>query len=68
MAEIKVLSAGAVKTGLAKLAQAFEDETGHKVIITFAMAPVIRSRIDNEAAGADVVFAPQYQRCRTTAW
>lgn len=57
-AQIKVLSAGAIKTGLAKLARAFEEETGHRVVIGFATAPVIRGRVDNEEAGADVVIVP----------
>ncbi|MFQ5931313.1 MAG: molybdate ABC transporter substrate-binding protein [Nitrospiraceae bacterium] len=57
-AEINVLSAGAIKTGLANLAQAFEENAGHKVVITFATAPVLRSKVENEEAQADIVIAP----------
>jgi len=56
--EIKVLSAGAIKTGLANLAKSFEEETGHKVTITFATAPVLRGKVENKEATADIVVAP----------
>ena len=55
---IKVLSAGAIRKGLANLARAFEEETGHRVVITFATAPVIRGKVDNDEANADIVIAP----------
>ncbi len=55
---IKVLSAGAIKTGLANLAKSFEEETGHKVAITFATAPVLRGKIENKEATPDIVVAP----------
>jgi molybdate transport system substrate-binding protein len=58
MGEIKVLSAGAIRAGLARLARAFEAETGHKVVITFATAPVLRGKVDKEKDLADVVIAP----------
>lgn len=58
MAEIKVLSAGAVRAGLSKLARAFEAETGHKVVITFATAPVLRGKVEEKKELADVVIAP----------
>lgn len=57
-AEIKVLSAGAIKTGLANLAKAFHEEGGHKVIITFATAPVLRDKVEKDEAAADIVIAP----------
>jgi molybdate transport system substrate-binding protein len=52
-----VLSAGAVKTGVAKVAQEFERATGARVTIEFNTAPELRKRI---AAGdaADVIVAP----------
>ena len=55
--EIKVLSAGAVKRGVAQIAKEFERESGNKVTIEFATAPEIRQRV---AAGAtaDVIVAP----------
>lgn len=56
MTTIKVLSAGAVKRGVARVAAAFEQETGAKVNIEFAPVPEVRKRI---AAGeaVDVVIA-----------
>ncbi|HUF81341.1 MAG TPA: substrate-binding domain-containing protein, partial [Burkholderiales bacterium] len=55
--ELRVLSAGAVKTGVAKVAQEFERATGARVTIEFNTAPELRKRI---AAGdaADVIVAP----------
>src|SRR3990172_5942420 len=55
--ELKVLSAGAVKRGVAQIAKEFERESGNKVAIEFATAPEIRQRV---AAGetADVIVAP----------
>jgi molybdate transport system substrate-binding protein len=54
---LKVLSAGAVKSGVTQVAKAFEQETGTKVTIEFNTAPELRKRM---AAGdaADVVVAP----------
>ncbi len=57
-ADIKVHSAGAIKTGLANLAKAFHEEGGHKVIITFATAPVLRGKVERDEAAADIVIAP----------
>lgn len=56
--KLKVLSAGAVKGGVAQLAAEFERATGHGVTIDFAPAPELRDRI---AAGeiADVLILPQ---------
>jgi molybdate transport system substrate-binding protein len=55
--ELKVLSAGAVKRGVAQIAKEFERESGNKVAIEFMTAPAIRERL---AAGgtADVIVAP----------
>jgi molybdate transport system substrate-binding protein len=54
---LKVLSAGAVKSGVAQVAKEFERATGTRVTIEFNTAPELRKRI---AAGdaADVVVAP----------
>ena len=54
---LKVLSAGAVKSGVAQVAKEFERATGTRVTIEFNTAPELRQRI---AAGdaADVVVAP----------
>ena len=56
--ELKVLSAGAVKGGVAQLAAAFERTAGTRVTIDFAPANELRDRI---AAGeaADVLIMPQ---------
>jgi molybdate transport system substrate-binding protein len=53
-AEIKVLSAGAVRAIVTELAQAFEKETGHKVSLAFGTAGVTRQRLASEPA--DVVI------------
>jgi len=55
--ELKVLSAGAVKSGVSQVAKEFERQTGTRVSIEFNTAPELRKRI---AAGdaADVVVAP----------
>ena len=56
MAQLELLSAGAVKPGLANVIDAFQQATGHQVNATFATAPEIRKRIGE--AAADVVVAP----------
>lgn len=55
--EISVLSGGAIEPGLHSAAHAFEQESGHKVKITFNTAPQIAKRI---ASGDvfDVVISP----------
>jgi molybdate transport system substrate-binding protein len=55
--ELKVLSAGAVKSGVAQLAAQFERAHGVRVELVFAPAPELRRRI---AAGedADVIVLP----------
>lgn len=57
MSTLNVLSAGAVKRGVAQVAKEFERESGIKVAIEFMTAPAIRERL---AAGgtADVIVAP----------
>ena len=54
-AEIKVLSAGAVKNIVTELAETFRQETGHTVVLSSGTAGEIRQKV---AAGdpADVVF------------
>lgn len=56
MITLKILSAGAVKRGVARVAAAFELDTGTKVEIEFTPVPEVRKRV---AAGetADVVVA-----------
>ena len=55
--QIKVLSGGAVKRGVAQVAREFERQTGTRVAVEFATAPEIRKRV---AAGetADVFVVP----------
>ena len=53
-AEIKVLSAGAVRAIVTELAGAFEKETGHKVSLAFGTVGVTRQRLATEPA--DVVI------------
>lgn len=56
MATLKVLSAGAVKRGVAQVCAEFEKATGNKVEVEFAPVPEVRKRV---AAGetADVLVA-----------
>jgi len=56
MTTLKVLSAGAVKRGVSRVAAEFEKDTGTKVTIEFTPVPEVRKRI---VAGetADVVIA-----------
>lgn len=56
--ELKVLSAGAVKGGVAKIVAEFERATGTKVSVDFAPAPDLRDRfLGGEAA--DVIILAQ---------
>ncbi len=57
MAQLELLSAGAVQPGLMKVIDAFQRETGHALNATFATAPEIRKRIAQDEA-VDVVIAP----------
>lgn len=56
MATLKILSAGAVKRGVARVAAAFEQETGAKVEIEFTPVPEVRKRV-TAGETADVVVA-----------
>lgn len=56
-AEIHVLSAGAIEPGLVAAVEAFREESGHDVRITWATTPAIRKRVGDGDA-ADVVIAP----------
>ena len=55
--ELKVLSAGAVKTGVAKMTQAFAQVRGTPVNVEFTTAPGVRDRVLKGDA-PDVVIAP----------
>lgn len=56
MTTLKVLSAGAVKRGVARVAAAFEQDSGAKVNIEFTPVPEVRKRIGG-GESADVVVA-----------
>jgi len=58
MAEINILSAGAVAPGLRKISAAFQRETTQHVNLTFATAPVIVERL-RDSASIDIVIAPR---------
>lgn len=55
---IKILSAGAPKTGLADAARRFTNAGGLVCDIEFATAPVLRERVDHGTADADIIVAP----------
>lgn len=54
---LKLLSAGAVKRGVAKIAEDYERSSGARVTVEFATGPEVRKRVE---AGdvADVIVAP----------
>jgi len=56
--EIRILSAGAPKTGVRRCAEAFAQKTGIPVSVEFATAPVLRDTIYSGASEADIVVAP----------
>jgi molybdate transport system substrate-binding protein len=55
---LRVLSGGAVQKGLEAAARAFEKETGHEVVLTFATAPAIRRRLESGETAVDLILAP----------
>ena len=55
---IRILSAGAPKTGVRACAEAFAARSGEPFEVEFATAPVIRERVSSGAAKADLVVAP----------
>ena len=56
--EIRILSAGAPKTGVRHCAEAFTGKTGIPVLVEFATAPVLRDTINSGSSDADIVVAP----------
>jgi molybdate transport system substrate-binding protein len=56
-ADLKVMSAGAVEPGLVPLARTFEQQTGHRVQIAFATAPVLKQKLAAREV-ADILIAP----------
>ncbi len=57
-AMIRILSAGAPKTGVSRCAEAFSQDAGHQVSVSFATAPVLRGKVEAGEAAADMVIAP----------
>ena len=55
--ELKVLSAGAVKRGVAQIAKEFERTTGTRVTVEFDTAPKLRKRVA-KGETADVIVVP----------
>lgn len=55
--QLKVISAGAVKRGVARIAEEFERASGARVTVEFATGPEVRKRIEAGEA-ADVIVAP----------
>lgn len=55
---VRILSAGAPKTGVRLCAEAFFGKTDQPFEIEFATAPVIRERMTGEGANADVIVLP----------
>lgn len=56
--EIRMLSAGAPKTGVRLCAETFTGKTGIPVSVEFATAPVLKDTINSGASDADIVVAP----------
>jgi len=62
-ADIRVLSVGAVQHAVKELAAEFGNETGHKVVLTFASPVVVTQKIkDGESFDAVIVSEPAMDR------
>jgi molybdate transport system substrate-binding protein len=57
-ADLSILSGGAVQKGLATLAKLFQEQRGHRVVLAFATAPVLRHKVEGLEASLDIVVAP----------
>jgi molybdate transport system substrate-binding protein len=55
---IRILSAGAPKSGVRLSAEAWSAKTGRTFAVEFATAPAIRERVGAGSADADIVVAP----------
>lgn len=55
---IRILSAGAPKTGVRRCAEDFAAQTGLPFEVEFATAPVLRERVQSGDTNADVIIAP----------
>jgi molybdate transport system substrate-binding protein len=56
--DLRLLSAGAVQRGVETAAALFEKESGHKIFVFFATAPVIRGKVENQELALDLLIAP----------
>ena len=56
--KLKILSAGAPKTGVARCAEAFTSKTSIPVSVQFTTAPVLRDIINSGTSEANIVVAP----------
>jgi molybdate transport system substrate-binding protein len=67
---LRVLSGGAVQRGLEAASRAFEVETGHKVVLTFATAPAIRRSLESAKTAADLILVPaeSLEAFTTSGW
>src|SRR5712691_4443535 len=56
--DIRVLSAGAVELGLAKITEQFRRETGNRVRVTFGTAPQLERRLNSDDSADVLICAP----------
>lgn len=56
--KLRILSAGAPKTGVRLCAEAYSASTNNPFEVEFATAPKIRERVEGDTANADVIVAP----------
>ena len=56
--DIRVLSAGALEPGLAKIAEQFRRETGNRVRVTFGTAPQLERRLNSDDSADVLICAP----------
>ncbi len=57
--QLRILSAGAPKTGVARCAETFSIRRQVEVSVNFATAPVLREKVTTGNADADIIVAPQ---------
>jgi molybdate transport system substrate-binding protein len=59
-AELKLLSANAVRAAISELIPEFERRTGHKVVVRFELNPVIKKQIEQGEAFDVVLVNPEF--------
>lgn len=57
--QLRILSAGAPKTGVARCAEVFSERNNVTVDVSFATAPVLREKVSDGSTNADIIVAPQ---------